>query len=247
MALLCLLARGAPASASALLAVGSSPPWSAYRALLAERPLATKAATSSVIMALSDALAQRLEARWEGRRAPSPSPPALSSRSSALAGPPSASVDDKRIGHSWSRTRQSLLTGLIWSGPVAHFWYQLLEVGVGSVLRLPPAPLVQLAARIALDAALFSPFTVAGYFVVSTILQGGTARDAADKLGARWRPAVAAAWSFWPLVNVANFGLVPLPYRVLYANVMSLLWTGYLSYVNNLKKQEQKPRESKTS
>jgi protein Mpv17 len=128
-----------------------------------------------------------------------------------------------------------MLTGLVWSGPVSHYWYQSLEILVKFVLRVPSNPLVQLVARITLDALLFSPFTIAGFFAVATLMQGGTVGDIANKLRTRWRSALVAAWSFWPVVNVANFGMVPLPYRVLYSSVMSLLWTGYLSYVNNLK------------
>jgi protein Mpv17 len=128
-----------------------------------------------------------------------------------------------------------MLTGLIWSGPVAHYWYQLLEFAIDSVLKLPSAPVLQLIGRIALDAILFSPFTIAGFFAVSTLLERGTLGDVMDKLRTRWRRALVAAWSFWPVVNIVNFGIIPLAYRVLYANVMSLLWTGYLSYVNNLK------------
>jgi protein Mpv17 len=138
-----------------------------------------------------------------------------------------------------------MLTGLVWSGPVAHYWYQLLELLIHSALKLPPNPVVQLVGRIALDAILFSPVAVAGFFVVSTLLQrGGTVVQVADKLRTRWRRAVVAAWSFWPVVNVVNFGMVPLVYRVLYANVMSLLWSGYLSYVNNLNQQKHPTKAS---
>jgi protein Mpv17 len=203
--------------------------WTAYQALLIERPLLTKSVTSSVVMTVSDALTQQLESRIAATQEVSPS---SSSDSLSRSSNPSAAG---RRSHNWSRSRQSMLTGLVWSGPVAHYWYQSLEILVKSVLRLPSNPLLQLVARIALDALLFSPFTIAGFFVVATLMQGGTVGEIANKLRTRWRRALVAAWSFWPVVNVANFGMVPLPYRVLYSNVMSLLWTGYLSYVNNLK------------
>jgi protein Mpv17 len=204
--------------------------WTAYQALLIERPLLTKSVTSSVIMTVSDALTQHLESRIAAAREVSPS----SSPDSSLSRSSNPSCVGRR-SHNWSRSRQSMLTGLVWSGPVAHYWYQSLEILVKSVLRLPSNPLLQLVARIALDAVLFSPFTIAGFFVVATLVQGGTVGEIVNKLRTRWRRALVAAWSFWPVVNVANFGLVSLPYRVLYSNVMSLLWTGYLSYVNNLK------------
>jgi protein Mpv17 len=204
--------------------------WTAYQALLIERPLITKSVTSSVIMSVSDALTQHLETRVAASQEASP----VSSSASSLSRS-STRFGVGRRSHNWSRSWQSMVTGLVWSGPVAHYWYQSLEALVNSVLRLPSNPLLQLVARIVLDALMFSPFTIAGFFVVATLVQGGTLDEIATKLRTRWRRALVAAWSFWPVVNVANFGMVPLPYRVLYSNVISLLWTGYLSYVNNLK------------
>jgi protein Mpv17 len=208
--------------------------WTAYQSLLIERPLLTKSVTSSFIMTVSDALAQHLESRIAAKQDLSP----VSSSASSLYRSSNPSGVGRR-SHSWNRSRQSTLTGLVWSGPVAHYWYQSLEVLVKSVLRLPSNPVLQLVARIALDALLFSPVTIAGFFVVATLVQGGTVDEIATKLRTRWRRALVAAWSFWPVVNVANFGMVPLQYRVLYSNVMSLLWTGYLSYVNNLKQSSR--------
>jgi len=39
-------------------------------------------------------------------------------------------------------------------------------------------------------------------------------------------------WRFWPLANIINFSMIPLEYRVLYVNCMSMLWNGYLSHAN---------------
>jgi hypothetical protein len=44
-----------------------------------------------------------------------------------------------------------------------------------------------------------------------------------------------SAWRFWPLANSVNFWFVPLQFRVLYMNVLALLWSGYLTYVNSQK------------
>ena len=215
--------------------------WKAYTTLLLERPLLTKAVTSSVIMTVSDALTQQMEATMLSRPAANTSQGA--STAVTAADSITASIGSTKWPlwrrHNWVRSRQSLLTGLVWSGPIAHYWYQLLELLITNpYLKLPSIPAIRLVARIVLDALLFSPFTIFGFFTVSTLINGGTLRDVGEKLRTRWRRALNAAWSFWPIVNIANFSLVPLAFRVLYANVMSLLWTGYLSYVNNLQKQQ---------
>jgi len=97
-----------------------------------------------------------------------------------------------------------------------------------------------------LDALIFSPTTVAGYFTVRTWLEGGGWRGIQAKLQAAWGPTVLSAWKFWPAVNLWSFRFVPVPYRVLYANVMSLLWTGYLSFVNQINQNKNKNKTSNT-
>lgn len=197
-----------PAFALSPLAVG----WNTYKTLLTEKPILTKAATSALIMGISDAVTQRLERKFH----------------------PSA---EKGCKHSWKRTQQALLTGFLWSGPSAHAWYQILEDLV-IFLQIPPVPLVLLASRVTLDALIFSPITIFGFFVVSTLLQGGTFGDIRDKLTRRWKQTVLGAWRFWPIVNVLSFSMIPLQFRVLYCNVMALFWSGYLSYMSNMKKAE---------
>ena len=90
-----------------------------------------------------------------------------------------------------------------------------------------------MAWQLALDALLFSPVAIGGYFVWRTVLENSNVLDTiAWKLQFKWLPALQASWSFWPLANVVNFGLVPLPFRVLYNNSLSLFWNAYLTNLN---------------
>lgn len=202
--------------------------WTIYRKSLVEHPLLTKAVTSSVLMTFSDAVVQHLESRCSFQE--KSASPAVKLVNDNL----TEKGRKRTFHHSFLRSRQSLLTGLIWSGPIAHYWYEFLEKLVNNpIVPVPTIPVVRLATRIILDAILFSPFTLAGFFTISTLAIGGTWFDIRYKLEVKWYRALVAAWSFWPIVNVVNFSLVPLMFRVLFANFMSLLWTGYLSYENN--------------
>lgn len=146
-----------------------------------------------------------------------------------------------------TRTRHVALTGLVWSGPSAHYWYATLEAAlrhfVPGIAGLPG-----LGLRLLLDALVFSPITVFGYFVVRTLLeQGWRWEPIRTKLQTKWAPTVRGAWKFWPLVNVINFSVVPLPYRVLYVNVLSVFWTGYLTFVNSQGMSVSKKASSATA
>ena len=83
-----------------------------------------------------------------------------------------------------------------------------------------------------LDAAVFSPVAVAGYFTWRSALDGGDLEAIRQKLDSKVKGAIMASWQFWPIANVVNFGFVPVPFRVLYNNSLSVLWNGYLSHVN---------------
>jgi hypothetical protein len=134
------------------------------------------------------------------------------------------------------RTLQVAITGMVWSGPITHFWYALLEKIYALLAKLLNIqnPAIGLCVKLLLDAILFSPTVVVGYFVVRSLLEGGNwTIKAKDKLQTKFKPTLLSAWKFWPAVNSVNFYFVPLQFRVLYMNVLSLLWSGYLTYVNS--------------
>jgi hypothetical protein len=70
--------------------------------MLATQPLMTKSLTSSCIMSVSDALCQKV----------------VSNADSESEGP--SKLDSTRILH-------VAITGSLWSGPITHYWYIVLE------------------------------------------------------------------------------------------------------------------------
>jgi hypothetical protein len=84
-----------------------------------------------------------------------------------------------------------------------------------------------------------------GYFVTRSFLEGTGLKGASEKLKTRFLSTLFGAWRFWPLANAVNFWFVPMQFRVLYMNVLSLFWTGWLSYVNSKKISLPKNKERK--
>jgi protein Mpv17 len=195
--------------------------WQAYKVMLVQQPIITKAVTSAVIMSISDGITQRIERHFTDD---------------------APEEEKKSIQHNWNRTWITAKTGLLWSGVSAHVWYANLE----RICSLIPVegPIAGLALRLFLDALIFSPITITGFFIVNTLVQHGigSVPMIQEKLETKWKKTLFAAWSFWPIVNIVNFSMVPLSYRVLYSNVMALLWTGYLSFVNNQRKSQSQPQ-----
>jgi protein Mpv17 len=196
------------ASAFDVAPAAASHAWKLYKSMLSARPLLTKSLTSSGIMTVSDAICQKV-IMTDGR---------------------SSSDDRKKPRLDFSRMLQVAITGLTWSGPVTHYWYEILE----KIVTIE-GPLLGLIARLFLDALIFSTVTISGYFTWRSILEGSGFQGAREKLSRHFITTLLGAWKFWPAANIVNFSVVPLELRVLYSNVLSLFWTGYLTYVNSQK------------
>lgn len=182
--------------------------WQWYKGMLSKRPLTTKATTSMVLMSISDVLCQKMETEMAkdivNRQGPD---------TNLQGGCPTNTCSTKpnapELFHQdWKRTREVAVTGLTWSGPISHAWYAILE----AIVRVEN-PFLGLICRLVLDAAVFSPVAVAGYFTWRTFLEGGDVQDLITKLKLKWMGAVQASWSFWPAANVINFGFVPVQFR----------------------------------
>mmetsp|Transcript_11905 Transcript_11905/g.20675 ORF Transcript_11905/g.20675 Transcript_11905/m.20675 type:complete len:240 (-) Transcript_11905:220-939(-) len=181
--------------------------WDFYTTALIQKPLLTKSLTSCGTNAFSDALCQKLVVGFNATEGVGPK------------------MDVERFAH-------AAVTGIVWSGPVTHYWYNLL---FGKITAPIKDPIVGLIVRIFLDAIIFSPVTVSGYFAIRSILEGSGFAGVKEKLTTRLFTTVVGAWKFWPAVNVINFSIVPIPFRVLYMNVLSVFWSGYLTFVNSKK------------
>eukprot|EP00536_Pseudo-nitzschia_multiseries_P006531 jgi/Psemu1/193251/e_gw1.139.28.1 len=180
--------------------------------MLVAKPLVTKSITSSCIMGASDVMCQKVVAR----ATPEEERP--------------SKLDSTRILH-------VAITGSLWSGPITHYWYIVLEKMYGAIAKAANIqdPVVGLVIRLILDSTIFSSVTISGYFTVRSFLEGTGLKGASEKVRTRFLTTLFGAWKFWPLANAVNFWFVPMQFRVLYMNVLSLFWTGWLTYVNSKK------------
>ena len=202
--------------------VHSSNVWGVYKSCLSNRPLLTKSTTSAVIMSISDVLCQKLEQSTDLHH-----PDTCHQQSRQVAINNENSKTSTQLD--WHRTRQVAITGFTWSGPISHTWYAILEHLVTIEDKF-----IGLILRMLLDAFIFSPIAVVGYFIWRTILEGGGSNDIVAKLRDSYLDALIASFRFWPCANIVNFSLVPVEYRVLYNNMLSLFWNGYLSHINSI-------------
>jgi hypothetical protein len=189
--------------------------WSMYKEMLRTDPLLTKSLTSGTINTVSDAICQKIVAVQKPSQEKDKN---------------SSNADAEKFKLDGIRLLQVAITGMVWSGPIQHWWFGTLEK-----LVTIQDPIQRLMVKLLFDSMVFSPLTISGYFTCRSILEGSGIQGVREKLSTRFVSTLKGAWKFWPMVNILNYSLVPLQFRSLYSNILSLFWTGYLSFVNSKK------------
>merc|ERR1711997_90249 len=127
-----------------------------------------------------------------------------------------------RTGH------MSLSFGLT-SGIMCHFWYNYLD-------RLHPGRgLKTIAKKVLTDQVLFSPVCIAACLLMSAKLKGADFKQKSTWRGAchKGLQLYIAEWLLWPPAQFVNFYFLHTRYRVLYDNLVSLVFDVYASHVQH--------------
>jgi protein Mpv17 len=134
-------------------------------------------------------------------------------------------------GMNWVRTLSSGLVGLVYFGPAAHTWYKI-------IFRLfPSTSLVSTLQKAAMGQIIFGPSFTCVFFAVSLLqARSFTLNNWWNKIQMDLPKAWIAGLSFWPLVDLVSYSIVPKDWIPLFVNFCSFIWTIYLSIVANQKK-----------
>ncbi|KAG0251431.1 hypothetical protein DFQ27_008769 [Actinomortierella ambigua] len=91
--------------------------------------------------------------------------------------------------------------------------------------------------RMLADQVLFAPVGLAMLFTGLTVLEGGGVREVKEKLSESYPTALKANYTIWPVVQLVNFSIMPLQFRLPFVSVVGIAWNAYLSLVNNRGRQ----------
>jgi protein Mpv17 len=116
------------------------------------------------------------------------------------------------------------------AGPGIVYWYRFLNRRIHA-----KTPAGSVIARVAMDQLIFAPSFLFLFFTANGVMQGQSNDDIKTKLLTSYPSALVANYQLWPMVQLANFTLVPLNYQALLVNTVALGWNTYLSYKSNNK------------
>ncbi|KAK0138114.1 Peroxisomal membrane protein 2 [Merluccius polli] len=172
-----------------------------YLFLLKKYPILTKSVTSGILSSLGNLLSQILEANKNAKN-----------------GKPVQDVDRAAAG-------RYAIFGLLLTGPLSHYFYQLMEVW------MPTTDPYCIVKRLVLDRLVFAPgFLFIFYLVMNTLESKGLA-DLQKKLEGTYWTALKMNWKVWTPFQFININFVPVQFRVLFANMVALFWYAYLASV----------------
>ncbi|GAM26340.1 hypothetical protein SAMD00019534_095150 [Acytostelium subglobosum LB1] len=120
--------------------------------------------------------------------------------------------------------------GMLCISPQIHFWFKFLDT------TIPGTSNPRILAKLALDQLLFCPYIIACNFGAVNLFKNKGHFDMEAyqyKLNNELFASLKQAWMIWPLTNFVLFKYVPIDYRLLISNFVSVYWNGYLSIIGN--------------
>lgn len=133
--------------------------------------------------------------------------------------------------HDSLRTLRAVIYGGVIFAPMADKWYKVL-----GAVKIPSwkSPAADLIARVGLDQGVFAPFIgIPLYYTMMTMMEGGDMRAIKNKIQNNWFDTLYTNWLVWPGVQLVNFAVVPVHFRLLVVNVVSIGWNCYLLMIMN--------------
>lgn len=181
-----------------------------YAKKLDDFPILTKSVTAGAIFGLSDWSAQLLEHRYMKKKNED-------------------GKDSAKIGSAlaWDRIVCASLVGLLYFGPAAHAWYDII------FYYFPETSIISTLQKAILGQFIFGPSFTCIFFATSLILSDTfTLRNWAHKIKKDLPGAWLAGLGYWPVIDFISYSLISPKWIPLFINFCSFIWTIYLSFVS---------------
>lgn len=188
------------------------------------RPLTTLCITNGILGAISDGLAQTIsyyehQRKYSHRIEDRYLPENLKAHEDQWPEPPR--LDGLRMA------RFALYNFCV--APIVGRWYIFLD-------RQFPGAVVK---RVVIDQVAFAPLSLAAFFTTMGYAETRHWQGVQEKFRDAYTPALIANYKVWPLVQLVNFKIMPIQYRLPFVSSLGILWNAYLSWINNASRQEE--------
>ncbi|KAL9183565.1 hypothetical protein ACHAXT_004421 [Thalassiosira profunda] len=129
-------------------------------------------------------------------------------------------LDRGRIG-------RSLAAGLIGHGPLSHVWYQVSEDFFENVMHW--TQWWSFIPKVAIDQTLWGPFWNNTYILLLGIMQFQKPGQIWSEVKRTTIPLIVSGLKLWPLAHCVTYGLVPVENRLLWVDMVEIIWVTILA------------------
>jgi len=124
------------------------------------------------------------------------------------------------------------------TGLVSHYWYIYLDKVLGIRKNM-----FVITKKVLLDQIIFSPINLLVYFSTLGLCERSGVQRISDELVEKgFEQIYVVEWIVWPPMQFFNFYVLPLRYRILFDNIISLgfdIYSPYVKYKTKLKSELQ--------
>jgi len=137
-------------------------------------------------------------------------------------------TEGKEIGDlDRGRIIRSLLAGLIGHGPMSHVWYDWSEGIFNDVFHW--TEWWGFVPKVAVDQVLWGPLWNNTYIILLGLMKLENPSIIWSDVKRTTIPLVVSGLKLWPLAHCVTYGLMPVQYRLLWVDLVEIIWVTILS------------------
>lgn len=126
------------------------------------------------------------------------------------------------------RLIRSLLAGLIGHGPMSHVWYGLSETLFQDILHLP-SNIQGTAIKVLIDQTCWGPIWNNTYILMLGVMKFNSLETIWGEIKRTTVPLILSGLKLWPLAHCVTYGLIPVENRLLWVDLVEILWVTVLA------------------
>lgn len=125
------------------------------------------------------------------------------------------------------RLIRSLLAGLVGHGPMSHVWYGVSENLFVNVLHLESW--WGTVVKVFIDQIFWGPLWNNTYILLLGLMKMDNPSKIIDEIKRTTVPLIISGLKVWPLAHCVTYGLVPVENRLLWVDLVEILWVSILA------------------
>lgn len=125
------------------------------------------------------------------------------------------------------RIARSLAAGLIGHGPLSHVWYQVSEDFFENVMQW--TEWWSFVPKVVVDQTFWGPFWNNTYILLLGVMQFQKPSQIWSDVKRTTIPLIISGLKLWPLAHCVTYGLVPVENRLLWVDLVEIVWVTILA------------------